>query len=158
MSRVHWGFAPLILSSVCLLAVAAGPPPALASQAFRFEKAGLMGEAAPGTEPGTVFGPTDDVYVISLPAIDQAGTVSFVTRLQGPGVTSSNRTGVWSWQQGTLYRVARAGEPAPETSPRHSIAWDGSDQAGTLLPSGTYWARLEAGLAKRSISLVLVRH
>ncbi len=112
----------LILFSFQVLAIATGATPALASQGFTFQKVVLQGETAPGTEPGTVFAPLQDIYITSVPALDQSGTVSFVAILQGPAITATNRTGIWSWNQGTLTRITRAGESAPETSPGGTFA------------------------------------
>jgi hypothetical protein len=89
-------------------------PSADATSPFRFTKVALEGETAPGTEPGTVFAPLDDSYLPTFPALDHSGAISFVAIVAGPAVTPSNRTGIWSWSAGTLARVVRAGEVAPE--------------------------------------------
>ena len=114
MTRMNRRLGLLALSGMCM---ATATPPALASQAFHFQKVALQGEAAPGTESGTVFGPLIDGYVTSLPDLDQTGAVSFVANLEGPSITSSNRTGIWWFSQATLSRIARAGESAPEAAP-----------------------------------------
>ncbi|MGH7726292.1 MAG: DUF7453 family protein [Candidatus Eiseniibacteriota bacterium] len=106
-----------LCSGMCFTFLVTGTSPALASQAFDFQKIAVRGEAAPGTEPGTVFGPLVDAYFISVPALDQTGAVSFVATLEGPSVTATNRTGVWSFRDGALARIARAGTAAPEVAP-----------------------------------------
>ncbi len=65
-------------------------------------------EPAPGTSAGTLFKRFE-----AKPAIDTAGQVVYQAELSGPGVTSSNATGIW--RDDTL--VVRAGDPAAGTGP-----------------------------------------
>ncbi|MGH9198463.1 MAG: DUF7453 family protein, partial [Acidimicrobiia bacterium] len=118
MKPIRRGLAPLALLGVLALTVAAGAAnPASASGGFIFQKVILKGEAAPGTEPGTIFGPLFDGYLPSVPALDEAGRLSFAATLEGPAVNASNGTGIWSWDLGALSLVARAGMQAPEIEP-----------------------------------------
>jgi hypothetical protein len=50
--------------------------------------------------------------------LDDDGTVVFDALLTGPGVTSSDDSGIWRWHAGGgLARVARAGDPMPAAGP-----------------------------------------
>ena len=44
-----------------------------------------------------------------------------------------------------------------EDGGRHEQTWDGRDEAGAALPSGTYLLRLEAGTKVRSLRVYLIR-
>lgn len=46
---------------------------------------------------------------------------------------------------------------APLAPGRHTVPWDGRDEAGIEQPSGVYWARLVSGAGTASHKLVLVR-
>jgi flagellar basal-body rod modification protein FlgD len=39
----------------------------------------------------------------------------------------------------------------------HDLSWDGRDDAGAALPSGTYLLRLESGLEVQSLRVSLIR-
>jgi hypothetical protein len=70
----------------------------------------LDGMQAPDTPSGVTysfFGPD-----ISAPSISADGQLAIQCRLQGPGVTSANNTGLWAGPPGALQLVARAGDPA----------------------------------------------
>jgi hypothetical protein len=56
--------------------------------------------------------------------------------------------------RGALARRLVAGALA---AGHHRLEWDGRDDAGRPVPSGTYVARLEAGLTVEAVKLVLVR-
>src|SRR5687767_1793602 len=99
---------PLLVAAVAFAAAT----PLHAAAPFTFTKVALQGEAVPGTEPGTVFAPIDDIYTTTFPTLDPSGAISFVAILEGPAVTASNRTGIWSWSAGSLARIVRAGEVA----------------------------------------------
>ncbi len=45
----------------------------------------------------------------------------------------------------------------PVATGRHEVSWDGRDGEGRLLPSGTYFCRLEAGAVSLTRSLVLLK-
>ncbi len=68
------------------------------------------GDAAPGTEDGTVFGN------ITYPGINASGQVVFRALLSGPNVDSSNNYGIWSDNTGSLHLVARTGDQVPGLS------------------------------------------
>lgn len=72
------------------------------------------GDAAPGTEPGTVFY-IDERDVDRPPLINAVGKTAFDSELIGPTVDNSNNQGVWSDAFGELELVARGGDPAPGT-------------------------------------------
>lgn len=116
MNRVDRVLASLLCIGVCGLSHASRAPEATAAETFTFEKAMLKGEHAPGTESGTVFGPLDGLYFPPIPTIDEQGRVAFAATLEGPGVTSSNRTGLWSGEPAAVSLLVRAGEQAPGVS------------------------------------------
>lgn len=62
--------------------------------------------AAPGTPAGIIFG------TFSAPFIDELGHAAFSSVIVGPGVTSLDDTGLWSWIGGSLHLAAREGAPA----------------------------------------------
>ncbi len=88
------------------------PTSSFAAGEITFEKIALMGEAAPGTEAGTVFAPFGFEYVPMVPTVDDASRVGFAAKLDGPLVDDSNRTGVWV-RNGSVELAVRAGMPAP---------------------------------------------
>lgn len=69
----------------------------------------LTGDAAPGTEPGAVF------RHLEGPKLNSVGQVAFDGIIDGPGVNSSNSSGIWTGNTGSLSLVAREGESAPGT-------------------------------------------
>ena len=93
--------------------VATLAPAAFATGPFHFEPVAILGDAAPGTEAGTVFGPTPNGYVIVVPTIDDDGRLAFPAMLQGPSIGSSNHSGLWAGVPGAIALVARAGAQAP---------------------------------------------
>jgi hypothetical protein len=74
-----------------------------------------QGAAAPGTGPGIVYGPRDQV----TPAFERetgasAGGISaFEAYLNGTGITTSNNLGLWAGSPGNVQLVARTGSHAP---------------------------------------------
>ncbi|MFG0326129.1 MAG: choice-of-anchor tandem repeat NxxGxxAF-containing protein [Phycisphaerales bacterium JB037] len=74
------------------------------------------GQPAPGTPDGVSLrlfrDGTGDPDVLNVNA---SGHVAFIDRLEGPGVNSSNATGIWTDLAGSLSLVAREGDPAPGT-------------------------------------------
>jgi hypothetical protein len=104
-SFIGIALAPLaIVSAPCLVS----------AEGFMFEKIIVQGEAAPGTEAGTVFA-FPNSYIPVVPHIDNLGTIAFAGQLTGPYVNSTNATGLWRGTPGSLELVARAGSPAPGT-------------------------------------------
>ena len=73
---------------------------------WTFRTAAVTGNAAPGTDGGTL-----DFF--QLPILDAMGHVTFAASVQGAGVTTSNDTGIWSETSGVLSLVAREGNQAP---------------------------------------------
>ncbi|MCG8406608.1 MAG: hypothetical protein MI923_15545 [Phycisphaerales bacterium] len=88
-----------------------------AAQSIQFRKVAETGMAAPGTEPGVVFGAltTGLNHNLLIPKIDEAGRVAFMAMLSGPGIDVSNFQGMWAEENGMLRLVARGGLPAPGT-------------------------------------------
>ncbi len=70
------------------------------------------GDAAPGTQPGVVYGE----FGRTRPMINGVGQTAFWSSLTGSGVDGSNHTGIWSEGGGSLALVARQGESAPGTA------------------------------------------
>jgi hypothetical protein len=54
-------------------------------------------------------------------------------------------------------RVVRMLVDRPEDSGRHTVAWDGTDNWGRRVSSGTYYARLEAGRIHGELKVSVVR-
>jgi len=112
MKHIEPRFFVFVLTIAVLLALAAA---AAASPGFVFQKVALRGEPVPGTEPGTVFGQFSDIYTTAVPSLDETGRVSFTAPLEGPAVTPSNRSGIWTWQPGGgLQLLVRADDAAPD--------------------------------------------
>ena len=76
----------------------------------------LSGQSAPGTEPGTTFLRFTS-FPFFGPPISAEGTAALFARLDGPGVTFDNDSGVWLEADGALVLAAQAGDPAPGTGP-----------------------------------------
>jgi len=67
------------------------------------------GDAAPGTEPGVIFGGT--TYTFTLPVLNDAGQTAFIANLTGAGVTSSSDKGIFATDMdGVLQLIAREGD------------------------------------------------
>ena len=103
----------LTAAAVFLTSLPALVQPVAASGDFVFQKVIAVGDAAPGTEAGTSFAPFGGEYVPMIPTIDEQGMIGFASRLQGPAITSTNGTSIWTGAPGSLTLVARAGAPAP---------------------------------------------
>ncbi|MDJ0610616.1 MAG: PKD domain-containing protein, partial [Kiloniellales bacterium] len=70
------------------------------------------GDPAPGTAPGVVFSS------FGTPVTNASGQVAFFGVVDGPGVFSSNRLGIWGpGAIGALDLLARSGNQAPGTPP-----------------------------------------
>ncbi len=69
------------------------------------------GDAAPGTELGTVY-----TFFTSNPVLDGAGQTTFLGRLIGPDVLLNNNSGIWSDSGGSLHLIIREGDAAPGTA------------------------------------------
>lgn len=67
------------------------------------------GQQVPAAKPGVVF-----TQFGADVGVDAAGGVTFWAVVSGPGVDSSNNSGIWSDRGGELAAVVRAGAPAPE--------------------------------------------
>lgn len=73
-----------------------------------YELVAKTDDAAPSTEPGTVFGSFLD------PVIGGSGNVCFVALLSGPDIGSDNNSGIWMQDgEGGLTLLAREGGQAP---------------------------------------------
>ena len=85
----------------------AGPLPAM-----QLRKVAETGMAAPGTEPGVVFGAltTSLNHSLLIPRMDENGRVAFMGVLAGPGIDLSNFQGMWAEESGSLRLVARNGQ------------------------------------------------
>jgi hypothetical protein len=118
----------------CLLAAASS---VRASTSFTCDRIIVQGDAAPGTEPGTVFSPLVDGYFPNVPTLDGAGHVSLVARLEGPAVTTTNDLGIWSMIPGSLSLIARTGETAPGSAPGAVFAGFPTDIALTPPTAGS---------------------
>jgi hypothetical protein len=66
------------------------------------------GSNAPGVADGVSFS-----SLSPWPALNAAGQTAFIASLIGPGVNSTNDSGIWSEGSGTLALVARLGDQAP---------------------------------------------
>ena len=66
------------------------------------------GEQAPDADPGVVFN-----FSFSNPVLNASGRTAFRAHLSGPGVGSTNASGIYSGQSGDLARIARMGDQAP---------------------------------------------
>ncbi len=69
------------------------------------------GDTAPGTELGVVYS------AVASPVLNGAGQTAFEGSLTGPGVDSTNISGIWSEGTGSLSLVAREGGTAPGAGP-----------------------------------------
>lgn len=102
------------------------------------------GNGAPGTEPGVTFHSS-----FSDPIINNRGDVLFQDLLQGPGVSSSNNSGLWLADAGgTVGLVARKGSSAP-TMPA-GVNW-GDFDVGSLRLGGSGAATFSSSLSGPSI-------
>jgi hypothetical protein len=68
------------------------------------------GQAAPETEPGTVF--TDSIGGPYMGVT--SARVAFHAHVSGPSVTPETRDGVWAGSPGFVHKVLRSGDPAPD--------------------------------------------
>ncbi len=85
------------------------------------------GAAAPGTDPGVVFGHFIEplklsgiaagIFPTTPVVLNNTGQTAFWGTLTGPGVDASNDTGIWTGNGSSLALVARAGDPAPGMAP-----------------------------------------
>lgn len=62
----------------------------------------------PGADPGLVFDSFNDI------TLNSAGQVAFHAYIAGPDITVDNDRGYWSNASGSLEKVARKGDPAPD--------------------------------------------
>ena len=91
--------------------------PVAATSPLLYRKVALTGEQAPGTEAGTTFSifTTGLNHSIMVPQIDERGRVAIIALVQGVGVDTTNRSGIWAEDDGELMLVARTGMHAPGT-------------------------------------------
>ncbi len=71
-----------------------------------------VGDTAPGTPDGVVFG-SNGYFAFGTPTLNDAGQTAFISVLAGPGIDTSNNLGVWSEGGGFLHLVAQRGSTAP---------------------------------------------
>ncbi len=90
-----------------VLLVASSNSVSLAS--VTFDTRALTGDAAPGTEPQVTFSRFHEVV------LNAAGQTAFHATIAGPGVESTNNSGIWSERTGSLGLVARAGDALTAT-------------------------------------------
>lgn len=69
--------------------------------------AARVGDRAPNTPDGVQF--TDFLY----PLVSGSGSVTFHGRLSGPGISSMNDWGIWSYSAGEARLLVREGQQAP---------------------------------------------
>ena len=97
------------------------------SNANGFHRAALRGDSAPGTPGGVTF----REFKEQQPSLNNAGEIAFLADLQGAGVTSSNRNGLWTnGGGGPLRLVARTGDQAPGADSGATFR-----QLGTMFPA-----------------------
>ena len=75
-----------------------------------FETHAISGQAAPGTEPGIIFGTN-----LGTPTINAAGQIAFRGFLTGSNNSFTRDAGIWAGASGNLRLVAREGSQAPGT-------------------------------------------
>jgi hypothetical protein len=95
------------------------------------EQLAAEGDDAPGTPMGTTFAEFTAQPAAAL------GNAAFWARLDGPGITADNNSGIWH-REGvppTLGVLARAGEPAPGTEP--GVLFASFGRQVLMSPSGT---------------------
>jgi hypothetical protein len=83
----------------------------------------INGDQAPGTASGVTF---NGFSPFDRPIMNESGKVVFPANLTGPGVTSSNNSGIWSDVSGALSLIARKGSPAPSIAGSITFASVGS--------------------------------
>jgi len=102
--RITHFFACLLLVLGCLVSVA---------EAQTLRTVAFSGDAAPGMGVGVNFGSVNN---FGVPVLNDAGQTAFVGFLTGTGVSTDNRSAIWSEGGGNgLALVARAGSVAPGT-------------------------------------------
>lgn len=85
------------------------------------------GDAAPGTEIGTLF------TGFHLPRLNNAGLIAFTGLVNS---TNEKRSGIWSGAKHDLQLVARENAPAPGTSPQVVFSYLASDSQPALNDAG----------------------
>jgi hypothetical protein len=89
---------------------------------------GGMGDQAPGTASGVIFN-----TMSVIPRISNSGRATLIGELVGPGVSSTNRNGLWSDDtSGNLTLVARTGDPAAGFGPGIVYDFVGSNLLNAL--------------------------
>jgi hypothetical protein len=93
---------------------------------------------------------------------------AFVTRLRGCSPNPFGRATAIYYQLGSAGSVAltlhdvtgrsvRRLAGGPQLAGFHSVAWDGRDDKGRVLPAGVYFCRLEPGATTQSKRVTLIR-
>lgn len=91
--------------------------------------AGIAPVVGPASAVPGVAGASFDS--IGLPAINHGGTIAFRADIAGPGITSSNGSGIWSGEDADSLRlIVRTGQPVPNL-PGVIIASLGTPQINT---------------------------
>ena len=90
------------------------------------------GDQAPGADPGVVFSD----FSLSFPSLNAAGQIAFSGSLTGAGVDTTNDSGIYSEDSGTLAQVARAGGQAPGADPGVVFSSFGRDSLPAFNPAG----------------------
>ncbi len=74
------------------------------------------GDQAPGAGAGVVFSSFANNSSNNVPAINNAGQLTIIGDVSGPGVSTSNDRGLWTGSPGALELLAREGQAAPGTA------------------------------------------
>ncbi|HMO84620.1 MAG TPA: hypothetical protein PKC18_06835 [Lacipirellulaceae bacterium] len=90
----------------------------------------LSGQPAPGADGAAVS--SASALPFGAPSLNASGQTAFHAYLAGGGVTTANRSGIWSEGSGALGLVARQGSPAPGTPSGVNF----SDLSGTAQSGG----------------------
>jgi hypothetical protein len=105
------------MNSLLAVFLALTVAPVAVASPLLYRKVALTGEPAPGTEAGTTFAifTTGLNHSIMVPQIDERGRVAIIALVQGAGVGTTNRSGIWAEDDGELKLVVRTGMHAPGT-------------------------------------------
>ena len=101
----QFGLSAAAVAATVLLAFAA---PAQ-SQDLTIKTVALEDDPAPDTDPGVVF------KSFSTPSLNITGHMAFRATLEGPGLTTEEKIGIFKGRAGTLGLIAQGGDDAPGT-------------------------------------------
>jgi hypothetical protein len=95
-----------------------GTPLGIFSNSGSLHMVTRTGLAAPDVEPGVTFGQLGKGSELDVPRtgfipLNDLGQVAFYGQLAGPGITKSNKNGIWQEGTGGLSLRVRSGMPAP---------------------------------------------